>query len=184
MTFYNIFIVLSCVLAFIVYRVVCLRKAQKYENRVYNALESLYSSEDISQRTKDYAHWQYNDFRSFWFFVSLPFVPLVYFALKFYRLVKCQSLRAKNKNPDLDKKLYKFFYSNICALAFVRRPILVTLSLFVTIVVACICSALFMCISYVYSVSIFMFGGKVEKSGAFIEIGDFNSFFQQLRPQH
>ena len=184
MTFYNIFIVLSCVLAFIVYRVVCLRKAQKYENRVYNALESLYSSEDISQRTKDYAHWQYRNFRSLWFFVSLPVLPLVYFAWKFCRLVKGQSLWVEDKNPDLNKKLYKFFYSNMCALAFVRRPISVTVSLFITIAIACICLALFLFISFAYSVSIFMLGGKIEKSGAFIEIGDFNSVFQQLRPQH
>ncbi|MDO5351872.1 MAG: hypothetical protein Q4E81_03475, partial [Succinatimonas sp.] len=60
----SIFIVTVVVCCVLAYNLICIKVSLKYDNKVLSFLEKAYNSDELTERQKDYLHWQYTNIPS------------------------------------------------------------------------------------------------------------------------
>lgn len=125
--------VLIGVFVFLVYRSFCLKISLKYENKVIKYLDEIYNDPSIDDRIKEFAHWEYRSFLSFWFLIFIPIV------IPLGRVIyNKQKVRKEKENLELSTKEFDEFLNNLYKAAFIRRPVFIIMIAVLTVILSCL----------------------------------------------
>lgn len=128
------------------YRATCLGLSMGYGRKVDEYARLMAASDEISDRTLEYARWQFKTWLSIFTPFLLPFAAAAWIVVKFARVLRGEPAIREQEGYDFSHPLYRQFYSGLSVMAFIKRPALWSLSLAVSAVVVCVITAFALCL--------------------------------------